>query len=69
MNGLFNMALSETPSAPALTTENITAATGNIFAVVGETLTEIVSQPIFMMFLVSGLVFMSVRIIRSLKRT
>lgn len=62
------MALAETPSAPALTTENITEATGNIFTVVGQTLSEVVSQPIFLMFFVAGLVFMSIRIIRGLKR-
>lgn len=56
-------------SPPTLTPENITAATGNVFAVVGDTLGEIVSQPIFLMFLVSGLIFMSIRMIRSLKRT
>lgn len=67
MGGFPLMALAETPSAPALTTDNITAATGNIFTVVGQTLTEVVSQPIFLMFLVSGLVFMSIRIIRALK--
>lgn len=62
------MLAAATPSAPALTGDQITAATGNIFAVVGETLSEIVSQPIFLMFLVSGLIFMSIRIIRGLKR-
>lgn len=68
MNDLMFMALAETPSAPALTTENITEATGNIFTVVGQTLSEVVSQPIFLMFFVAGLVFMSIRIIRGLKR-
>ncbi len=55
-------------SAPALTPDNITTATGNIFTVVGQTLNEVVSQPIFLMFFVAGLVFMSIRIIRGLKR-
>lgn len=67
MGDLFTVALAETPSAPTLTTENITEATGNIFTVVGQTLTEVVSQPIFLMFFVAGLVFMSIRIIRALK--
>lgn len=57
-------------STPAggLTTENITEATGNIFTVVGQTLSEIVSEPVFLMFFVAGLIFMSVGIIRRLKR-
>lgn len=55
-------------STPALTVDNITTATNNIFAVVGQTLEEVVSQPIFLMFFVAGLVFMSIRIIRGLKR-
>lgn len=62
------MALAETPSTPTLTPENITTATENIFSVVGQTLNEVVSQPIFLMFFVAGLVFMSIRIIRGLKR-
>lgn len=66
MGDIFTLAAASTP--PTLTTDNITAATGNIFAVVGETLGEIVSQPVFLMFMVSGLVFMAIRIIRSLKR-
>lgn len=68
MGDFLTMALAETPSAPALTTDNITEATGNIFTVVGQTLSEVVSQPIFLMFFVAGLVFMSIRIIRGLKR-
>lgn len=68
MGGFPLMALAETPSSPALTTENITEATGNIFTVVGETLNEVVSNPIFLMFFVGGLIFMSIRIIRGLKR-
>lgn len=67
MNDFLTFALAETPSAPTLTTENITAATGNIFTVVGQTLAEIVSQPIFLMFFVAGLIFMAIRIIRGLK--
>ncbi len=55
-------------SAPVLTTENLTTATGNIFTVVGQTLNEVVSHPIFLMFFVAGLVFMSIKIIRGLKR-
>lgn len=54
-------------STPTLTTENITSATSNIFTVVGQTLNEVVTQPIFLMFFVAGLVFMSVKIIRALK--
>lgn len=54
-------------SNPALSADQITAATGNIFAVVGDTLQEVVAQPIFLMFFVAGLVFMSIRIIRALK--
>lgn len=67
-NALSMMALATETSTPALTTENITEATGNIFTVVGQTLTEVVTQPIFLMFFVAGLVFMSIRIIRGLKR-
>lgn len=55
-------------SNPALTADQITAATGNIFAVVGDTLQEVVTQPVFLMFFVAGLIFMSIRIIRGLKR-
>lgn len=65
----FVVALAETPSNPTLTADNITEATGHIFTVVGQTLTEIVSQPIFLMFLVAGLVFMAIRIIRALKQS
>lgn len=69
MGDTLFMALAETPSTPpTLTPENITDATGNIFTVVGQTLTEVVTQPIFLMFFVAGLVFMSIRIIRGLKR-
>lgn len=56
-----------TPVA-GLTPENITEATGNIFTVVGQTLTEIVSEPVFLMFFVAGLIFLSVGIIKRLKR-
>lgn len=70
MGNLLNVALAEAPtvSNPTLTADNITEATGNIFTVVGQVLNEIVTQPIFLMFLVSGLVFMGIRIIRGLKR-
>ncbi len=63
------MLAAETPaSPPTLTAENITTATENIFTVVGQTLDQIVTQPIFLMFFVAGLVFMSVKIISKLKR-
>lgn len=54
-------------TTPALTAEGITTATSNIFTVVGDTLAQIVSQPIFLMFFVSGLIFMSIKIISRLK--
>lgn len=53
---------------PALSADNITAATNNVFTVVSDTLSEIVTEPIFLMFFVSGLIFMSIRIIRGLKK-
>ncbi len=61
------MLAAETP-APALSAENIASATSNIFSVVGDTLNEIVTQPVFLMFFVSGLIFLSIRIIEGLKR-
>lgn len=64
----FTMVAAASESTPTLTPENITTATGNIFTVVGQTLNEVVSQPIFLMFFVAGLVFMAIRIIRGLKR-
>lgn len=54
-------------TTPALTTEGITTATSNIFTVVAQTLNEIVTQPIFLMFFVAGLIFMSIGIIKRLK--
>lgn len=48
--------------------DQIKTATSLIFQVVGQTLNEIVSNPVFLIFFVSGLVFMSVGIIRRLKR-
>lgn len=48
--------------------DQIKTATSLIFQVVGQTLNEIVSNPVFLIFFVSGLVFMAVRIIRGLKR-
>lgn len=51
-----------------LTTAEINEATTAIFDVVTAVLNEIVSNPIFLIFFVSGLVFLGVRIIRSLKR-
>lgn len=66
---IMPMAASSGASSPTLTADNITTATGNIFTVVGQVLNEIVTQPIFTMFFVSGLIFMGVRIIRGLKRT
>lgn len=68
MGDLLNLALAEAPSSPTLTTDNITEATGNIFTVVGQTLTEVVTEPVFLMFFVAGLIFMSIGIIRRLKR-
>lgn len=68
MGGLVMLAEAGATSTPTLTPENITTATENIFSVVGQTLNEVVSQPIFLMFFVAGLVFMSIRIIRGLKR-
>lgn len=63
------MLAAETPVADTtLTPEEITTATTSIFNVVGDTLSQIVSEPVFIMFLVSGLIFMSIRIIRGLKR-
>lgn len=47
---------------------DVTTATSLIFNVVSQTLNEIVSNPVFLIFFVSGLVFMATRIIRSLKR-
>lgn len=52
----------------APTTADITAATGSIFDVTTAVLNEVVDNPVFMIFFVSGLVFMGVRIIRALKR-
>ena len=46
----------------------IKTATSLIFEVVGQILNEVVSNPIFLIFFVSGLVFMGIRIIRGLKR-
>ena len=57
-----------TTSSPALAQSDISAATTVIFGVVSDTLAQIVSNPIFLIFFVSGLVFMGVRIIRALKR-
>lgn len=63
------MLAAETPVvAPALTADSITTATENIFTVVGQTLNEIVTQPVFLMFFVAGLIFMSTKIISRLKR-
>lgn len=62
------MLAAETPPASTLTPEEITTATTSIFSVVGDTLEQICSEPVFIMFLVSGLIFMAVRLIRSFKR-
>ena len=51
-----------------LTSAEISEATTAIFDVVTAVLNEIVSNPIFLIFFVSGLVFLGVRIIRALKR-
>lgn len=69
MGEVLNMALADaTTSTPALSAADITTATENIFTVVGNTMNEIVTNPIFLMFFVSGLIFMAVRIIRRFKR-
>lgn len=57
-----------TSTPPALTADQMTTATGNIFAVVGQVLTLIVDHPIFTMFLVSSLIFTGIRIVRAVKR-
>lgn len=64
------MLAAETPPAAGdgLTAAEISEATSSIFSVVGDTLQQICSEPVFIMFLVSGLIFMSVRLIRSFKR-
>lgn len=56
-------------TTPTLSTDAITTATGNIFTVVGQVLNEIVSQPIFTMFFVSGLIFLGIGIVSRLKRS
>lgn len=45
----------------------INTAIGNVFSVCGKVLTEIVSNPLFLMFFVLGLIFACVRILRVLK--
>lgn len=65
--GIPVMLAAETPPASTLTPEEISNATGTIFSVVSDTLSQICSEPVFIMFLVSGLIFMAVRLIRSFK--
>lgn len=50
-----------------LTKADLQEATSSIFDVVTSVLNEVVDNPVFLIFFVSGLVFMAVRIIRALK--
>lgn len=50
-----------------LSAAEIQQATTSIFDVVTSVLNEITANPVFLIFFVSGLVFMGVRIIRALK--
>lgn len=65
----ITMVASSGTSAPVLSSEAITTATGNIFTVVGQVLNEIVTQPIFTMFFVSGLIFLGIGIVSRLKHS
>lgn len=69
MNGLTMLVeAGSATSAPVITTDDITTATNSIFTVVGQVLNQIVSNPVFLIFFVSGLIFTGVSIIRRLKR-
>ena len=68
MNALTMLAESGSTDMTVVSGDQIKTATSLIFQVVGQTLNEIVSNPVFLIFFVSGLIFMAVRIIRGLKR-
>lgn len=66
---LTNLVSEASASTPIVVSgTEIKTATSLIFEVVGQTLNEVVSNPVFLIFFVSGLVFMGIRIIRGLKR-
>lgn len=45
----------------------ITAAIGNIFTIMGDVLDQIVSNPLFLMFFVIGLIYSVINVIKALK--
>lgn len=68
MNLLTTVAEASTSTPIVVSGTEVKTATSLIFEVVGQTLNEVVSNPVFLIFFVSGLVFMAIRIIRGLKR-
>lgn len=68
MSVLTAVAEAGTSTPVVVSGPEIKTATSLIFEVVGQTLNEVVSNPVFLIFFVSGLVFMGIRIIRGLKR-
>lgn len=46
---------------------SISTAIGNVFTVCGKVLNEIVSNPLFLMFFVLGLIFAAINVVRALK--
>ena len=51
----------------ALDMTAISTAVGNVFTVCGKVLTEIVSNPVFLMFFTVSLIYMGARVISTLK--
>lgn len=45
----------------------VSTAIGNVFTICGKVLTEIVGNPVFLMFFVLGLIYSAIRIVRALK--